>query len=670
MKKTYETKSESNIVFYCLLAILAIVFANICKVIFVDFNNYLNSDIVAEMKFVRTVVEDGNLFTQNWVGSHENFLSRPWFVAVPIYILTNSITLAYKIANIITAGMILGSFYLLTRKLEFKKETSIFSCIILLSFFNLETDIAMYTLNAYAVFIIMILVSLYIFIDVFIEVSKECKNRKAKLIGLIIIAFYAGVCSERLLLYLYMPLVIWGIYIIYKELFKQNDIVLSKYKKELFTILLLAVNVIGIIIGKKVFVGSYVQYFMNMLGMEEVLSNIGIPIISLFVELFIPTGVTMNSINGLLFMMKSGIYVLIIVSIINIFRYKENGKRNFVIFVIIISLVSAYAYMIMFLDENIIIGSTRYFILARYLVSIMIGYVLEYFADKKMVCGNLKISVLSIIMALIVSGSLINIKIFDEVFSRDSNITKKEVAKYLVDKEYSVALATYWNSSIIEGLTDGVIETGSIDINGNNIQSNIWLVDKKIYDEADSGIFKAALLLTDEEEDMMQDGYLKYNLREIEKKEIDNYNVYDMADVKLDLFIGLPTEETNIDYPYSIGIGTTNGDMDTNGNLVTEGKGGYVLYGPYTHTQIGIYNFTLHYEVIESKDDKNPGKFDVVTNTGENMYGEAILDSNKSTVTIQNVEFENNDEILEYRVYLNEGSKVKISKIEIEKVEE
>jgi hypothetical protein len=97
----------------------------------------------------------------------------------------------------------------------------------------------------------------------------------------------------------------------------------------------------------------------------------------------------------------------------------------------------------------------------------------------------------------------------------------------------------------------------------------------------------------------------------------------------------------------------------------TDDRGGYVLYGPYTKVADGVYNIFLQYTVQESSGET--GYFEVFDS------GEVIAVSNLEGVgcheiVLDNIIFENNQSV-EFRVYANPGSIIKVEGIGYQEVE-
>ena len=129
----------------------------------------------------------------------------------------------------------------------------------------------------------------------------------------------------------------------------------------------------------------------------------------------------------------------------------------------------------------------------------------------------------------------------------------------------------------------------------------------------------------------------------------------------IDYCLGI-TGDISVDYPTTFGMTLMNAVIDKN-SAISDGTEGFVMFGPYTDTPDGIYDFILEYSLIEGDD----AYFDILTDSSEEK-GIVYLDSAENKALIDNVSL-NSGHKLEYRVFCGEGTKIKIDKITIIKDE-
>lgn len=118
------------------------------------------------------------------------------------------------------------------------------------------------------------------------------------------------------------------------------------------------------------------------------------------------------------------------------------------------------------------------------------------------------------------------------------------------------------------------------------------------------------------------------------------------------------------DFPYSPSVTTDHIEMNEDGDFISDGSQGIVVYGPNSNMKTGRYDVILEYEVLESSDEI-VGVFDIVKDESEVAYSTAIMRED-TTVGFYDVQLLE-DTWLQYRVGESEGTKIKINKVIVKK---
>jgi hypothetical protein len=155
-----------------------------------------------------------------------------------------------------------------------------------------------------------------------------------------------------------------------------------------------------------------------------------------------------------------------------------------------------------------------------------------------------------------------------------------------------------------------------------------------------------------------------------QKESVNEYTIYISEENGLDCAQGLPENGASIDFPYTFGFMTSNASVDnTTGDLVTDGSEGYVLWGPYSEPKKGVYKITLNYDIINA-DGPESGVFDIACNNGQQILAQTSIIKGQDSVTIDSVNIEPENTGLEFRVWNNDGTVMRINSIQYEKVGE
>lgn len=147
------------------------------------------------------------------------------------------------------------------------------------------------------------------------------------------------------------------------------------------------------------------------------------------------------------------------------------------------------------------------------------------------------------------------------------------------------------------------------------------------------------------------------------------YCLYEAKTNPIDYSVGFNHREFNVDYPYTDGITVADyGEFQEDGSYHVQGYGDVVLWGPNEAVPQGIYDITLHYEVLSEEPDTFIGTLDCITLPEIQVLKETSIPSYKTSVTLYNVDFSQAQGLnYEYRVILNGNAEISIHSIELKK---
>lgn len=143
--------------------------------------------------------------------------------------------------------------------------------------------------------------------------------------------------------------------------------------------------------------------------------------------------------------------------------------------------------------------------------------------------------------------------------------------------------------------------------------------------------------------------------------EWDDYNIYIGEETVYD-FKTSCDGKIGYDFPYSPSVTIDHMEMNEKGEYISDGSGNIIVYGPNYHFKEGIYDITLEYEVIESKDNI-AGAFDMVKDEKE-LFTSIAVTKDAKTVGFYDVPI-SEETWLQYRVGEAEGTVLKINKVVI-----
>lgn len=94
--------------------------------------------------------------------------------------------------------------------------------------------------------------------------------------------------------------------------------------------------------------------------------------------------------------------------------------------------------------------------------------------------------------------------------------------------------------------------------------------------------------------------YASSRVEQIE--EWNDYNIYIGEETVYD-FKTSCDGKIGYDFPYSSSVTIDHIEMNEKGEYISNGSGNIIVYGPNYHFKEGLYDITLEYEVLESKDN-------------------------------------------------------------------
>lgn len=175
-------------------------------------------------------------------------------------------------------------------------------------------------------------------------------------------------------------------------------------------------------------------------------------------------------------------------------------------------------------------------------------------------------------------------------------------------------------------------------------------------DNADYSGPTLLIVMTDYENDVKENLQEQYTL--VGRR--DWMTIYECDYNPIDNVAGI-TGDVSVDYPSTPGMTVQNALIEKN-SAVSDGNEGFIMIGPDSETKDGVYDFELEYSIIEGGD----AYFDVAIDNGSKELGRIDLDKDSDRALIDDVSLEPGH-TLEYRVYCEEGTKVKIDKVTVKK---
>jgi energy-coupling factor transporter transmembrane protein EcfT len=305
----------------------------------------------------------------------------------------------------------------------------------------------------------------------------------------------------------------------------------------------------------------------------------------------------------------------------------------------------------------------RYFVLIWYLIIIIIAVLYEKIETRLY-------RIILIFSALIlVLLSLVNNEWFrsGELIPEHPHI---QTAAYLEENGFNVVYATYWNSNILEGLSDGALKAAHFSSAETGFIPFIWAADTLLYYDNSIDNRKIAVVFTDQEEEIFLSTAPQIDLdmlaqakkiTEIADRNIYQFDFNPVTAFKMPKFKG-QTEEYFFSKRYAIKIYD---NIDYSRRYIDCSAEGAVAWGPYVKVNKGIYKVTVNYEYLKYTD---ACIFSLTDQYGAEIISQVELPKRSASLTLPNIELKEAKNLLEFVVNNPSQSEIRLKSVVVEKI--
>ncbi|WP_276950411.1 hypothetical protein [Acetatifactor muris] len=487
------------------LILLALVFLNAFWQ-----DQWLDSDMAAEMIFSRLLAEEGHIFgTADWYYSTEFRVLYTQLVMTPLFSFMDSWHLIRMLTNVTAYVLMLLSYFYMMKPLKVRRSLTVLTGAILLLPFSETMITHMQMGNTYMVHVIL----LFFFFGMFLRLVKRAESHLVRMwvvrILYVLLAVVFGLSGVRYLLAMQCPLLIASvIYLMGSDEFQmfrrqfgnsqnwgkcwksiwKSDKAVYLYYSLLGVLAAVAGYGVNVLWVSRKFVfqtydaTNFIAVYQGILW-ERVQNALG-SLLMLFG--YIPD-------KG--FLSLRGLITLISFVLIGIFCYcgvrtwknckKSYGQHFFVVLFLAVAL-AVNVFVFVFTTSTMV---PRYYITILIFALPMLAI---YFGGEEPLLDR---ALTGMLLALCLCMSMAKVTL--SFLTVDKNADKRAAAAYLEENGYDFGFATYWNANIVTELTDGKVEVGNI-LDPGSLEYFKWSSPVKYYEEAyhQGEVF---LLLTAEE---------------------------------------------------------------------------------------------------------------------------------------------------------------------------
>lgn len=483
--------------------LLGLVFAILVYLNIFYQDQWMDSDMAAEMVFSRVLSEGGHIFaTPDWYYATEFKILNMHLIMGPLFRIFDNWHLIRTITHVVSYALILAAYFFMLKPLKVSKGlTALTACVLLLPF----SETMMFYMQMSNFYIPHSLIILFFF-GMFLRLAGKIEYKKWQkavlLICYILLGVVCGVSGIRYLLAMQCPLVAAGFFYwlksdAFKELRAEFKLYDESCKDEKFINRTTWENL------KKLLVCEEAAYFYyGLLGAVSSLAGYALNALWISKAYVFQTYDTTNFIDvyqgeflervqnafGCLLMFfgyipqKSvlslrGIITMLAFVMIGVFVFcvkkayqKCQGIRFFAVFFVLVAfIINIFAFLF-----------TNSTMVPRYYITIMIfalPVIAMYLEEEK-----LEFDKTLVFLILAACLTLSSAKTFYSYITVDKNADKRAVAEYLEKTEFNFGFATFNNANVITELTNGQVEIANIwdPVNLNYFK---WSSPVKYYEE-------------------------------------------------------------------------------------------------------------------------------------------------------------------------------------------
>lgn len=664
-------KQNKVLSIFLLLQIIVIIYINLFKL-----DHFMGYDHSCFYLQTIEMWEQKTLYPSNWYFQSTLYWDSPVIFAVPLYGLIGNIFIAYGLANIISVGLLCLNFHLIFREMKCSARAELIFFILLftpyLSFVtptnNLEYFAALITVSACYSLRIWIASSAWI-ITWKLYTCAFSKKILIFCIGLIPLFLLSGMSSGLyILIFGLAPLIAF----LFIALFYENH----NIKKLIISMGYVCLLAFTVLIGKKM-ITALTGYqtrdtgaiWTTIVDFWDNLFSIFGGYLQLTGALPIENRVNILSIEGIGFgfrvVLSLGILVLSFLYVKKIFK---NKVLTISVLLLSILITNVLVLMLTYTNYGSVVFEVRYIIPVFLVFLVMASIQLDSILTAvNSLAGN---AFLFLILVCVFMNNVYSYYYFfnsqnqyDDMQSVLDNVDDidSKVVFVLADGNSTGYMGAFARNLRVLDTTKVYKEVVNPRLNYHN-----W-GDYLYYDENSEVVGTTVLVAEHHAYDLLP-GYIKSKYNILNEIEDSNLGVYISEINPFDFASGMSKNGSSIDYMYTAGICITeNGYLDDNdGCVYSNGNGGCIIYGPYAKILEGSYNIKLNYEVL-SDEIGVVGLFDIAVDT--ETYTTAEIIAENTSVTVENVNFtEHVGKALEYRVFANPGTIIKLTSVEIEKI--
>lgn len=602
-------------------------------------------------------------FPQLWSEQTTLYLDSAVPLAAILQSLTGNILVSYGLANfIIDLGMVITLVFIM-KDLGLSRLVSLFVlnmflCPYFTMQFNNANDVDWYSSLLTSgcwygakIFIMLLVIKTVLSLE---------KGKKAY--ALIIITMFMSLVTGISSGYYVFVTVFFPVFVyLFVRVLMKNDWKMLKCKTLYYAIVNSAIIVLGKQIAVRVIGFTSKDSNMVLTGLNDFWKNLGsifLGFVQLVGGMHMGSDVQALTLDGITYVAGFGIIIVCLIALVYyVVKIMKHPDENGCLLVFSVFITNVVMFIVLYTTYGQPIFETRYLCILYIMLMILVGFYIEQL-DTGLIWRK---ALLMAMFGMLAIKSFFGFGYYNQTLI-DAERYDQIIAK--VNKVDTPVVYVLGNELGIEGRNLRVLDTNHVYKSITDDLAVAHWGDYKYYDENGSWQGSTVIISRSEKFELLP-SYIRNLYTQYEA--LEDYNFYKSDVNRFDYNTDIINDiKTHTDYMTSSGYSILNGELNgEDGTYTVTGCNGYVMVGPYAKVEAGIYNITFEYEILANKSIK-PGRFEVTTDSGNNMVASVPLDAQTSKVMLKNVQFQKDAEGLEYKCYLENGVTMKLKSITVE----
>ena len=456
------------------MGVLAVFIGYITYINFSYYWDFLHSDIVADLAFIREAAGSFSLFPNGWAHINEMRFVYVTTVAIPFYWITGNVHLAYSLAVSLMLMVNIALFYYMV---SFKKRNLLavlVGVIVFLMFFSRYSIFSVFSIlfinGTLSTHLATVFLTLGVYLRIKYQTGTSFKWEKFLWVATLILAFAQGIQSTRMIMALYGPLFVVEVLPILLSGAKSKTTKVNG-KSLLYITAAFFLNVLGILFinflitnGTVVLEEASLTFGLNLVNTDQFIDRTLQSITMLFNTFGLVGGIELLSTEGLMFILRTG---FIFVTILIYCQIKKVASDQ--------NLVNALATTVIFsvLSQALIsIGmGERFNFTATALLAVMFVIILDHlletvrqgqfnetsfkdFLANELEYKDLQKPLVGGLIAIALLGSFLSMNHLGATRNPGLVADRQRVVDFLIEEELNVGYGAFWQGLAITGVAN------------------------------------------------------------------------------------------------------------------------------------------------------------------------------------------------------------------------